>query len=223
MLKKLWQGNREKYARWRDEKGNFAGLGRLLRNGSRACLTGAGRISLGVRPELPWISYDAIAVIKNHLTKKSKVLEFGSGMSTLWYAKQAGEVFSVDDDTVWYGMMSKRFQAKGISNVHYQLSTDPAEYASFGRQWKTNFDLIMVDGFVRPDCIENSLSLLASKGIIYLDNSDKGANDVCGDVPRAVELLTEFAKANQCEFIFFTDFAPTQFFAQQGMLIRKLH
>jgi hypothetical protein len=60
LIKKIWRGDRESYPRWKDEKGNFVGSRRLIMNGSRAVVTGVARIALGMRPGLPWISYDAI-------------------------------------------------------------------------------------------------------------------------------------------------------------------
>jgi len=102
IVSRLWRGQRPRYPRWRDAKGNFCGWSRLIRNGSRALVTGLLRIAFDIRPILPWISYDAIRAIQSHLRPTSRVLEFGSGMSTIWYALHAGTVYSVEDNEAWF-------------------------------------------------------------------------------------------------------------------------
>jgi len=222
LLKKIWQGNREEYPRWRDEKGNFVGSRRLLVNGSRATITGIARVAFGMRPELPWISYDAIDMLRKHLKPDSRVLEFGSGMSTIFYAKHAGEVVSVEDNKVWFDSISKVFKQNQVTNIAYSLAGTQADYVNAGVKAGGVFDLIMVDGSFRSDCIRVSLPLLASGGIIYLDNSDKHSSKLGGDTRLAEELLLEYASLNKCEVSSYSDFAPTQFFAQEGLSIKRL-
>jgi predicted O-methyltransferase YrrM len=222
MFTRLIRGQRKIHPRWKDEKGNFVGWSRLLRNFPRAFATGALRITVGKRPHLPWISYDAIHTLENIIKPESKVLEFGSGMSTIWYAKKAREVYSVEDDAQWYDLALRNFESLGIKNVKYEFAKTAEEYASFGLKWRTNFDLIIVDGSVRSECIRNSLALLTEKGALYLDNSDKHSTSEGGDTRAAEELLLEYARENSCDVKYFTDFAPTQFFAQQGMLVKRV-
>jgi predicted O-methyltransferase YrrM len=220
MFKKLLTGGQVRPPRWCDNKGNFVGISRLARNAPLACWTGLGRICVGVRPHLPWISYDAIRLLNTFLNRTSKVLEFGSGMSTVWYAQRSFRVFSVDDDSKWFDLMQSTFQQLGIDNVTYQLAHSADEYAQFGLSHNLKYDLIMVDGSVRSECIKRSLDLLANGGIIYLDNSDKHPMPVGGDTRIAEDLLLRFAKEQNGSVQYFTDFAPTQFFAQQGMLVK---
>jgi hypothetical protein len=59
-------------------------------------------------------------------------------------------------------------------------------------------------------------------GIIYLDNSDKDSNlSYAKDNTREAERkLIEFAKSRGAELTYFSDFAPTAFFVQQGLMAR---
>jgi predicted O-methyltransferase YrrM len=221
LLKKIWHGDREQYPRWRDEKGNFVGSRRLLINGSRATITGIARIALGVRPELPWISYDAIEMLREHLKPNSRVLEFGSGMSTIWYARNAGHVVSVEDNKNWFDTIGKVFRDNKVANITYSLAENAENYVNAGVNAGGCYDLIMVDGSFRSDCIRVSLPLLASGGIIYLDNSDKHSSGSGGDTRLAEELLLKYARENDCEVSSYSDFAPTQFFAQEGLCIKR--
>ncbi len=223
MLNRLLKGNRTQYSRWRDEKGNFVGWDRLVRNGSRACATGFMRVAFGKRPAMPWISYDAAACIREFLRThvNPRVLEFGSGMSTIWYAKHSAEVCSIDDNEEWFKIVQERLRSAGIKNVEYFYTDDRQEYVRYGKRFDKPFDLIMVDGSDRGDCVEHSLDCLAKGGIIYLDNSDKNPKGTCNEYRKAETLLLEYSNHNACEVTYYTDFAPTQFFAEQGLLLKR--
>ena len=49
----------------------------------------------------PWYTYPAIAYLKDILTKQHKVLEYGSGYSTLFYKERVGSLFTVEHDLEW--------------------------------------------------------------------------------------------------------------------------
>lgn len=56
--------------------------------------------------ELPWISIVAKNYIENYFSRKNKnetrVFEYGSGGSTLFFLQYASEVYSVEHDEEWY-------------------------------------------------------------------------------------------------------------------------
>ena len=145
------------------------------------------------------------------------MLEFGSGQSTRWYAERVNYLVSVEDDPAWFAIVER--QLAGMSNVSYRLATDDQSYA--GSAEAQSFDLIMIDGAWREECARVALHCLAPGGLIYLDNSDKGASAKTGDIPAARALLIEQAERRGWWWEEFTDFAPTQFFAQRGLLIRS--
>jgi hypothetical protein len=119
VLTKLISGDNLRTSRLHDEKNNFIGWDKFFTHAPLAFSTGLLRISLDYRPELPWISYSAIQALNNFLSPNSRVLEFGSGMSTIWYAKHAGIVYSVEDYRPWYDKVSQIVKKKGLSNIHY--------------------------------------------------------------------------------------------------------
>jgi hypothetical protein len=205
---RLIAGSAECKTRLHDQGGERVSASRLLKNGSRAFATGIGRVLLGWRPRRPWISYDAQAVLARHLTKSSRVLEFGSGMSTLWYADRVAEVFSLEEDAAWFAAMQPKLPA----NATVKLALTQDEYLAFPEQ---SYDLIMVDGHSRNLCIAAALPFLAPGGIIYLDNSDRARY---GEGLRA---FASYAMKHPCEIEHFTDFAPTQFFAARGTMLRR--
>ncbi|MFG6102882.1 class I SAM-dependent methyltransferase [Leptothoe sp. EHU-05/26/07-4] len=216
---KIISGQKRK-TRLHDEKGNLISLSKLLKHGPLSLVSGILRLTIDYRPELPWISYEAIGVLREFLSKESRVLEFGSGMSTIWYAKYAGEVCSVEDYRTWYDKVSKVLEKKQLDNVNYHFAENHQEYKTFMASDSDGFDLIMIDGKVRCECVKNAIKLLRSGGILYLDNSDKYSSVGIGDIRLAEKYALEFAHKVGAKITYFTDLAPTQFFVQQGLMIK---
>lgn len=221
MFRKLIAGSETRRTRLHDERGNRVSLSRLLRNGSRA-VASAIPAKLGLRAVRPWISYDAQAEIAAFLDKSKRLLEFGSGMSTVWYAEHAGEVVSIEDYRPWFEQVRGIIAQRRATNIRYRFAgaDDYAELALDERA--DGFDLVMVDGSQRDRCVQTAIELIRPGGMIYLDNSDKGFGDATGDVPAARQLLLDFAARDGADVTLFTDFAPTQLFVQEGLMVRRL-
>jgi len=220
MLSRILYGNntKDRKSRLHDQKGNFVGWQTCLSHGPRAVLTGALRLTIDYRPALPWISYKAISTLKTFLNKNSRVLEFGSGMSTVWYAAHAGEVCSVEDYRPWYDKVSIELEKRSLKNINYHFASSPEEYYSFMTDDPEGFDLVMVDGSTRGDCLKHAAKLLKPGGIIYLDNSDKCVKRE--DIRFAEEHALHIAEERSAAVTYFTDFAPTQLFVQQGLMVK---
>jgi len=187
-------------------------LGRLVRNGPRA-LGSFLRFKLtGGRPRLPWISYDAIRTLDGLLKPDMTVLEYGSGMSTLWLAERVRSVVSVDDSAEWIAYQREGMQRRGISNVTLVHAADKATYS---RPAEGPFDFILIDGRYRDECARQALRLLKPGGAIYLDNSDVVRfSDLDGNLDDARELLARDAGSVEA----FVDFVPTVLFVSTGHL-----
>ena len=200
--------------------GDLISLSRLVRNGPRALMTTLGRVLFDVRPELPWISYDAQTEIARRLGPNKRALEFGSGMSTAWFAARVAEIVSIEDHRGWFETVKGKFALRGIANAHFRLATSKADYLTLTDVEKLGgFDFILIDGRYRDDCVDTAISNLNHGGCIYLDNSDQIYHDEPnGSCARAREKLHSWV--NQCggSVISFTDFAPTLAFVTRGEL-----
>lgn len=137
--------------------------------------------------DLPWWTFDAVEEIDAHLRSKpgARVFEWGAGASTIWLAKRAGSVFSVEHDPVW----EKQVKHSSVAFEHVDLRHVPAqlqgqkpslkpgfeglyfdEYVRAIRDVPGMFDLIVIDGRAREACLEEARSRLAPGGIILLDD-----------------------------------------------------
>lgn len=155
-----------------------------------------------VSDNMPWLTFDAINFLKKVLQPAMVVFEYGSGGSTLFWAKHATEVVSIEHDRLWYDRMAIEFLNRRIGNVQYILAeaeddettstksyTNPRHYVSedpnftkknFERYVKQiehfpdqSFDIIIIDGRARPSCILHSLSKLKKDGYLVVDNSER--------------------------------------------------
>jgi hypothetical protein len=219
IIQKLLSGSSSRRTRLHDEKGNFVGWKRLALHGPGAVAGGLLRVATGFRPRAPWIGLSAIRLLRDNLNARSSVLEFGSGMSTLWYAKHAGSVYSVEDNRDWFQRVELVLHRRRITNVSYHYATG-AEYAAIVSGTALQFDLVMVDGSYRSECIRHSINHVKPGGIMYLDNSDKDPDVVIGDMRLAERLLAEAAASRGGRLQYMTDFAPCEFFVQQGLMLR---
>lgn len=153
-------------------------------------------------PETPWTTQASIKIFEKMLDKSMLGLEYGSGKSSLFFAKRIKHLTSVEHDEKWYSMISKTFNSKGITNVDYKLITkknfDRTEatytfyreynldkdsfnvmtsyhdYFSFAKTFPDNsLDFIMIDGRARVECALNAIPKLKKDGMFVLDNSDR--------------------------------------------------
>jgi precorrin-6B methylase 2 len=139
-------------------------LPRVLRNY-------VARRMIGRRPDEPWWPMPVLPVVAAHLNSQAKVLEFGSGSSTIWLAKRAGDVVSVEDNLKWTRIVKDRIAVLGLTNARI-WHAEGRDYYDLSWLGKTMFDLVIVDGSYRWKCIEAALPRIRPGGMLYLDNSD---------------------------------------------------
>ena len=117
---------------------------------------------------VPWMTYSFIDFIKNRLNKSLKIFEFGSGNSTLFFADKVNSIVAVEHNKEWFDLI----KSKMPENVSILLKVLTEEYEnSLNRSER--FDIIIIDGERRLECIRNSVNCLSSSGVIILDDSER--------------------------------------------------
>jgi hypothetical protein len=170
LLQKLIAGGPGRRTRLHTELGERLPLPEFSRL-PRMMLDYVGRRIRGRRPDEPWWPMPAIPIVAQHLNRQSKVLEFGSGSSTIWLGHRADVVISIEDNLIWKRVVSDRAAAFGLANVKVRFAQGP-DYYDLGWLGDTQFDLVIVDGSYRWKCIEAALPHVRPGGMLYLDNSD---------------------------------------------------
>ncbi|HWH71122.1 MAG TPA: class I SAM-dependent methyltransferase [Candidatus Sulfotelmatobacter sp.] len=133
--------------------------------------------------EMPWFSYAAIDFLEDFLQPHMTVCEYGSGGSTLFFARRVKAVFSIEDNPKWFELVSRRLEQKAIHNATLKLCPfdfkNPAGFEHseyFHALPDERFDVIVVDGSeewtqVRPQCFEKAEGRVKHGGIIVVDDS----------------------------------------------------
>jgi predicted O-methyltransferase YrrM len=224
LLKKLWSANDSRKSRFHDRHGHLIAPARILLNFPRAVASALRLKMTGKRAPRPWISYAVVELLKKELSERPcDVLEFGSGMSTLWFASRAKRVFSVEHDPVWYAQVQQELSLLGHASaeVVYQLADDRTSYSTFKATTSDCFDIILIDGPWRADCLLHHMTKIKNGGIIYVDNTDaESSSGEPGEISLAVDRLRAFATARHGSIQRYTDFAPGCVFATEGYLVR---
>ena len=118
------------------------------------------------------MNYGIIGLLEDRLGKDMSLFEYGSGNSTIFYAQRVGQVISVESDPVWYEYVNTKIPDN--ATVHLIDPYDKRTYCRFIRECKINFDIVVIDGKDRSDCVEVARDCLSSAGVIILDDTQDG-------------------------------------------------
>lgn len=124
---------------------------------------------------IPWLTEKAIVFLEDFLKNNPNavILEFGSGSSTLWFAKTTKNLYSVEHDANWYKLTKQKLESDPkYHKVEYFLLKRPY-YDICDNFPDEYFDLILVDGRNRKGCIAKALRILKPGGVLMLDNSER--------------------------------------------------
>lgn len=121
---------------------------------------------------IPWYTYPSIHFLEQKLHKELSVLEYGSGHSTIWFSRRVKNIISVEHNLNWYNFLKNKLNLR--PNVEYLLKNlGSGDYQNEVLNYQNKFDIIVIDGRQRVQCILNSLGALKENGVIILDNSER--------------------------------------------------
>jgi len=121
------------------------------------------------RPLL-WVTYPAIEYLSALDWRGRRVLEWGAGHSTLWWAQRGAEVVSIEHNPAWVAALRPRLARHPTVQLH--LAPDPSAYRDAPRA-SGPFDLAVIDGEDRLGCAHTALDVVRPTGAILLDNAEQ--------------------------------------------------
>jgi hypothetical protein len=166
---------------------------------------------------LPWYTYPSIDFLKFRTYHNKCVLEFGGGQSTLWWAKRAKHVVTLEGKREWYEKIKNMLPAN--VDLHYVSMQDADTNAHQVKEVLiskpySRYDVIVIDGLYRYRMIEIACDLLAIDGVIVCDNAEgygfqdgfkeRGLNrvDFYGNAPGVVHPHCTSLYFNPLSFVF---------------------
>lgn len=120
---------------------------------------------------LPWVTYGFMDFISDRLNITMDIFEFGAGNSTLWYADKVNTVTSVEHDNAWFEKIQENMPQN--VNINYKKLQYDGEYSKFPNTLDNKFDIVIVDGRDRVNCMKNAIRSIKDNGVIVLDDSER--------------------------------------------------
>ena len=120
---------------------------------------------------IPWMNYSVIKFLEDRLKGDLVLFEFGSGYSTRFYAARARSVTSVEYDETWLKIISTQMP-ENVELVFQNKDVDGNYCRTIGATGKT-FDVVVVDGRDRVNCVKQAIPSLTPRGVILLDDSQR--------------------------------------------------
>ncbi|MBL6664937.1 MAG: class I SAM-dependent methyltransferase [Rickettsiales bacterium] len=126
--------------------------------------------------ETPWMTYGAIQYLQEFVNKELEVFEFGSGASTLFFARNCQKVTSIETNKFWHNIISQRLEENNLTNSKRYLMEDGLDnenYENFLHNLNQKFDIIIIDSIKRYQCAIHIKDFVKENGIIILDDSER--------------------------------------------------
>jgi Methyltransferase domain len=126
-------------------------------------------------PNYPWLTKDSIAILDKWIRPDHRVIEFGSGGSTLYFAARCARLVSYEHDGSWHRKVRSRLDKLVHSNVelHCFPLDDPRYCDHVGSLADQSVDLILIDGRRRAECTWNAIPKLKPGGLLVIDNAER--------------------------------------------------
>ena len=113
---------------------------------------------------MPMYTYPCYEWLDSIDWNDSKVFEYGTGYSTIWWQNKNVDYHAVEDNKQWHDMIEDK------TNIEYKPGHH--KYIESIYKYDFKFDVIVIDGVVRFDCIKPALEKIKDDGMIIYDNSD---------------------------------------------------
>ena len=113
---------------------------------------------------IPMYTYPCYEWLNSIDWTDNKVFEYGTGYSTTWWQNKNVNYHAVEDNKQWYDMI------KDKTNIKHEPEYNKYSQSIYNYDFK--FDVIVIDGTARFDCIKPTLEKIKDDGIIIFDNTD---------------------------------------------------
>ncbi len=133
-------------------------------------------------PFYPWITIEMVNILENVLKKSDVGFEFGSGYSTIWFAKNTAKITSIEHDDGWFKKVTFMLKKQNlehkskvieISGVDEIKMTGVDNYIRPIYEIKDcSLDYCFIDGIFRDSCLVVAIPKLKHGGILIMDNVD---------------------------------------------------
>jgi predicted O-methyltransferase YrrM len=129
-----------------------------------------GRESLEIG--YPWLTFGAIIALEAIVNKKMKVLEFGSGGSTIFWATNCSSVKSFETNSGWFKKVKNK--VKKFNNIQIKLADKEQILKAISNEPDDYYNLVLVDSYpgdIRRILVANAvIPKIKAGGYLVIDN-----------------------------------------------------
>ena len=119
----------------------------------------------------PWMNYSFVKFITPRI-KGLRVLEYGSGYSTAYWATHASSVSAIEHDKEWSDKAAKQVESYQNATVAYI-----GEKKKYVHAVNDKADVVIVDGIHRSECLECAAQVIQDESVIVVDDSHRPSID----------------------------------------------
>ncbi len=120
---------------------------------------------------IPWMNFPVVRFLEERLKDDLTLFEFGSGYSTYFFADKVRAVTSVEYDEKWFQLV--KLHLPDNVNLIFKAKDIDGDYCRVICSTNDQYDVVIVDGRDRVNCIRQSIAALSLRGVILLDDSQR--------------------------------------------------
>jgi predicted O-methyltransferase YrrM len=125
-----------------------------------------------MHPENPWLTRDAVRFLDKVLRPSDVGLEFGSGRSSVWFARRMKHLTSVEDNLQWHAKVSGLIAEHQLAEkIDFRFRENHEDYVAEASAFADeSLDFCLVDGSHRDECAVRALAKIRRGGLLVVDN-----------------------------------------------------
>jgi hypothetical protein len=124
---------------------------------------------------LPWYTYPCIDFLRFREFSGKRILEFGAGHSTIWWASVAQSVLALEGQQEWVAELARRVPSN-VTLCLVDLSSVSAclrdARDAIREKGQPKYDIVVIDGLYRKEVVPIAIEALAPNGAIICDNAE---------------------------------------------------
>jgi predicted O-methyltransferase YrrM len=127
----------------------------------------------------PWYTHPTLEMLDTLDLSDKIVFEFGVGDSSIWWGRRCKKLYGVEYTKQWVDHVNENVKATIEHNQNFIKYTpdwqpidldNPDNYVHSISKHGIKFDIIIIDGGDREECVEPALANIKEGGMIIFDN-----------------------------------------------------
>lgn len=140
----------------------------------------------------PWYTKPCLDYLSGIDFSDKNILEFGGGYSTIWWSKKSKQVISIEANAEWYNKIKSELNdCKNVTAFLREINEgDQSRISEYTQVPEIDFDVVIVDGILRNECLQKGIELLSKKGGILI--ADNWYQDYVWLSPAAIDIMKPY-------------------------------